>query len=597
MYDGGKSRQLSSLLTSEEYMLKRLFNILSEKISFGFAVSLFSTTGSWIAAFYGFYLFYAISPVTVDRDFYFYVTVLFIGTTLAILTHLFHYGMFHRIGLSGLTGSVRIINAYFTADRVFYESDEISDDTFFRLHAALIELPRNNLVSATIYTIMVIVQLSAGVLLTGRGTEVLPPIAFGGLFSSIIIGYFTYNITEYLIGPYKERLENILYQKSRNLNTRYYLSYRNKSYLILLLILLSMIILTVLIRYSHRPISQITIFITLSIIAIGFLVYLSINTVTISLSQIIRATKNLAAGGKGLYFPYFSDRELVTFSEHYNKAAIEINEIREDLERKVRERTEELKNAYDRLNEAYSQTQADLLLAKKIQKRILPEKFQKLSGISCVIHYFPVNEVGGDIYDIVELYPGYIRFFLADAAGHGIQAALVTMIIKSEYEKVKFFDDTAMMLESLNNSFIDLYESLNVFFSCIIVDIDINSRHIVYSSAGHPDQILIRKNGIEMISHTGKLVGILKNTRYTTTSIPAGSGEKIMLFTDGLFEAFNDDDEEFGEERLRKIIRSEINNSTTDLFDSILANLAQHVGKVNKVSVYDDITLIGIDIE
>ena len=578
-------------------MIIRLFYKLSAKISFGFAIAFFSTAGSWIAAFYGFYLFYAVVPARNNNDIFFFLLVLLVGTTVAVCTHLIHYGALHRFGFSGLSSSIRFLNTYLTGSRILNNHQEMDSTTLQGLYTVLISLPVSNLIAASIYTIIVIVQLSLAVIWYDKDIGTIGPIVFGGIFASLIIGYFTYNITEYLIGGFKERLESLLFYRIRTLNTRFFMSFKCKSFLTLLLVFFSMIILTVLVRYSRKPMLQIFIFIALSILAIGFLIYLSNNTMVLALSKINRATKNLAAGGNGLYFPSFSDRELVAFSRHYNKAAIEINEIRANLERKVRERTEELKNAYDRLNTAYSQTQADLLLAKKIQNRVLPKTIQKKQGIECHIHYYPMNEVGGDIYDVIEVEKGLYRIFLADAAGHGIQAALVTMIIKGEYEKVKHYKKINVLLENLNNSFIELYESLNVFFSCFVVDIDLNKGHIVYSSAGHPDQYLIKEDSIEKLSHTGKLVGILPDAGYTIKREKISKGDRIFIFTDGLYEEFNREEEEFGEKRLLDILEKHKKEETTAIIITLLDALANHIGFSNKLSVYDDITLIGIDIE
>lgn len=290
-----------------------------------------------------------------------------IGTGIAVLTHLIHYGALFQFRLPGVTKSVRFLNKYFTGNYIYSNHENLDNNTLQRLYTSLISLPRNNLIAATFYTILVIVQLIIALLIYEKNVNAIGPIILGGVFAALIIGYFTFNITEYLIGGYKEQIETMLFYRIKTLNTRYFLTFKYKSFLTLLLVLLSMIILAILIRVSEKSMLQITIFITLSFLAIGFLIYLSNNTMILALTKINRATKNLAAGGNGLYFPAFSDRELVVFSKHYNNAAIEINEIRANLERKVRERTEELKNAYDRLNTAYSQTQADLLLAKKFK--------------------------------------------------------------------------------------------------------------------------------------------------------------------------------------------------------------------------------------
>jgi phosphoserine phosphatase RsbU/P len=326
------------------------------------------------------------------------------------------------------------------------------------------------------------------------------------------------------------------------------------------------------------------------------LIFLMLNIIRMSLETINRSTKKLASGGSGMFFPPFSDKEFAIFSENYNLAAVEINEIRTDLETKITERTEELSNAYDNLNKVYSQIQADLTLAKRIQKKIMPENLDSFGGLNLIVHYYPMADIGGDIYDIFQISPGCIRFFLADAIGHGIQAALITMIIKSEYEKVKTIESTKELLEWLNKSFTDLYISLNAFFSCIVVDIDTLNNKIRYASAGHPNQIIISNNTIEFLKHTGKLIGIKRDTEYDFVEKDIHTHDKVFLYTDGLFEQFNDNDEGLTERNIIEIIEKNKTYPASAIDGAILKNLREYIGVKEDLLLSDDITLISIEI-
>ena len=120
---------------------------------------------------------------------------------------------------------------------------------------------------------------------------------------------------------------------------------------------------------------------------------------------------------------------------------------------------------------------------------------------------------------------------------------------------------------------------------------------ISYTSAGHPDQYLVRDGDIRRLSHTGKLVGIVPGAEYTSERIKLAGGDRILLFTDGLYEEFNREEEEFGEKRLTDLVQAHGKEKIDMIIDAILSALARHVGFANKLSVYDDITLIGIEIE
>lgn len=578
-------------------MIYLFFRKLSKTISFGFGVAYISTLWVYPAAIYGFYIFYATSGLD-TREYDFAIIILALTTLVILFMHFVHYGILSPFGLKGFSRSIRFINKYLSGDVVL--SSEVKDnrDLIGELYEELIKLPKNNLIAASAYTFMAILILIIGYFIYFDYNAMYTIyILIGGVLTIFIHGYFVFNVTEYLVGPYKERLEILIFTYDNKLNARYILSVSNKIILDVIIVLLCMAVLAFFILVSKQQIFQIIIFIILSIVTISILLFISISRIVTALKDINRAAKELAGGGQGLYFPPYLDRELVTFSYNYNRAALEIQEIRADLQRKIQERTGELEEAYERINGMYRQVQEDLQLAKKIQNRILSKNQDAYDGIKTYVQYYPMSEVGGDIYDISEIQPRYLRILLADAAGHGVQAALVTMIIKGEYEKVKQYKDPGRLLRKLNNSFLDLYEILGVFFSSIIIDIDLENKRLLYASAGHPDQMLLRGNEMIQLPHTGKLVGIVKDTAYYCTEIEIKDKDKIVLFTDGIYEQIDEYEEVFGEDNLRKHVRDSAHLSIEELMYSIITTVDNFVGEKNKISLHDDVTVIGIEID
>ncbi len=524
------------------------------------------------------------------------ISVLVVCTGIAVLLHLSYFGMFYRMGFQGGSKTIRLINRFFDKKHIFVNFKDIQSRDVEEVYSAVLSLPRKNFFAGLLFTTLVVFSIILLIYYYSRNAERIPFILLGGFFSSIIISYCTFLLTEYFSGPYKMRLEQMMFERSIKIKPRVLLSFKYKAIFMLMVVLFSMVNLTILIRRSDKSLLIIICFITLSLITVGMLIFLMLNIIRMSLETINRSTKKLAAGGGGMFFPPFSDKEFAIFSENYNLAAVEINEIRSDLETKITERTEELSNAYDNLNKVYSQIQADLTLAKRIQKRIMPENFDSFEGLDLIVHYYPMADIGGDIYDIFQLSPGCIRFFLADAIGHGIQAALITMIIKSEYEKVKTIENAKELLEWLNKSFTDLYISLNAFFSCVIVDIDTLNNKIRYASAGHPNQIIISNNTIGILKHTGKLIGIKRDTEYDFVEKDIYTHDKVFLYTDGLFEQFNDNDEGLTERDIMEIIEKYKTYPANTIDGAIIKSLREYIGVHEDLILSDDITLISIEI-
>jgi sigma-B regulation protein RsbU (phosphoserine phosphatase) len=149
------------------------------------------------------------------------------------------------------------------------------------------------------------------------------------------------------------------------------------------------------------------------------------------------------------------------------------------------------------------------------------------------------------------------------------------------------------LLKNLNNDFVQKFGAIHSFFSCILVDIYPEKNKIVYASAGHPDQIIQRKNwDILNLSRTGKIMGLMKDVEFEEVEISFEKGDKLFLFTDGLFEEFNTNKEEFGEKQVVSIIKAYSDSELKELFPILMDNLNTFLENSSR---QDDITFIGVE--
>ncbi|WCL49843.1 ammonium transporter [Leptospira sp. GIMC2001] len=273
--------------------------------------------------------------------------------------------------------------------------------------------------------------------------------------------------------------------------------------------------------------------------------------------------------------------EVGQIAERYN---LVLDKIRTNIRDK-----EELTN---QLEENLKHIQSDLATASKIQSSILSQEDKLIGGLEIGIRYIPLSKVGGDFFHISELKPGLVRVFLADATGHGVQAALITMVIKTLYESLnRSIYSVHEMLFYLNNEFLNSFQNLNQFFTCIIVDIDTNRNIIKYSSAGHNNQYLINHGDIVKLGKKGRMIGVLQNAKYSAQELDFGQDSQLLLFTDGLTEEFNIENEEFGEHRLDEIVKNKGKIPIGKYLDSIL-NYQKDFLK--NMPIQDDTTILGI---
>lgn len=262
--------------------------------------------------------------------------------------------------------------------------------------------------------------------------------------------------------------------------------------------------------------------------------------------------------------------------------------VTENLEQIVSERTYQLNYSLNRIRK-------DLLLAKKIQQKILPSDGIKFDPFKINLYFQPQEEVGGDFYDLFELDNGTVRFFIADATGHGIQAALYTMAIKSEYEAIKrFVTKTDDLMNHLNQKIQNKFAGLKIVFSGFLLDIDTKTKTVYYSSAGHPNQIFISEGNHIILNRTGNIIGLKKDQPYTQKQFKIMEGDRILLFTDGILEQKNEAREEFGMDRIQKILSDFSHKESERVLSELIIQLFLFQGREDQE---DDQTVMLIEWE
>ena len=253
------------------------------------------------------------------------------------------------------------------------------------------------------------------------------------------------------------------------------------------------------------------------------------------------------------------------------------------LEAKIAQRTEELRRASEQIQE-------DLERARKFQHSIFQSP-PTLPTVEVEVIYRPCALVGGDLYDVETLADDRILAFVADATGHGVDAALTTMFIKSEYELVKRRCESPVdLLAALNDSIASHYGRLEMRFTaaCALVDL---ARHLVtYASAGHPPSCLWQAGRVRELGGGGPFMGVMAEMTFPQWSVPFNPNDGLYLFTDGIFEVWNRDGAVFGEERVYAAI-ARASQDEQPAGAAVCAELQRHAAGH---PMDDDITFVGI---
>jgi sigma-B regulation protein RsbU (phosphoserine phosphatase) len=226
--------------------------------------------------------------------------------------------------------------------------------------------------------------------------------------------------------------------------------------------------------------------------------------------------------------------------------------IRRQLERgRELRRKRELESARE-LARAREMTEA-----RKIQQRLLPREIPQIEGCEVSALWLPAREVSGDYFDVLKFSEHTAALCIADVMGKGMPAALLMSNIQAAVKSLASTGNaTNVLCEQVNRIVCNNVDEgkFITFFYCFI---DTVARKLFYTNAGHHAPMLVRRDGeVIRLTEGGPVLGLIPDYVYEVDEVELEPGDRLALFTDGLTEARDVDDEEFGEERLMAILRS-----------------------------------------
>jgi sigma-B regulation protein RsbU (phosphoserine phosphatase) len=236
--------------------------------------------------------------------------------------------------------------------------------------------------------------------------------------------------------------------------------------------------------------------------------------------------------------------------------------------------------------------QKEIQLAGKVQEKIIPSSAPDLKAFDIDFIYIPCYSVGGDFFYFFKYSDSKLGVFLADVVGHGIQAALITMILKTLLDNfLKEKKDPVDLLHELNSQLISILGGKFTYVTAMFAILDAESNEITYSSAGHPAGFLYRDGEVNFLKTKGYVMGLFENAVFKNSTAELKPGDKILLYTDGAFEAEDEDYNIFGDERLLSTFKRNGGKRPKEINTEIINELENFVG--DKM-FSDDVNLISI---
>jgi phosphoserine phosphatase RsbU/P len=235
----------------------------------------------------------------------------------------------------------------------------------------------------------------------------------------------------------------------------------------------------------------------------------------------------------------------------------------------------------------------DQLQAKEIQTMAVKCELPPDSRVSFEMRYEPRDIVGGDFFRIEKVGDDRYAIFVADAKGHGVAAALYTLLLRSLWQEHRpDLASPVRFMGLVNDRLHALVHDAGYFGTAVLASYDAASGELLLVRAGHPSPLLFRAQGaVEAIGCPNPALGLFPSTSYKETADRLAPGDALLLYTDGATELFDSQDHELGKEGLLQLARGQVCDGSTTGFhlDQLEKQLLRFS---NQIHLPDDLTLV-----
>ncbi len=379
------------------FLLNSIFRPIAKKVSFGFAIVLFSVSGSWVASMYSGFLVLGLHDFNGSAIKVGIMTVI-LGTTATTILHYIHYGLFSQLGFRGASRTPRIVNKYLTNGIDWEPINKLDDRDFAKFAKAFAWLPVNNLKVSLFYACLVALS-SAGAVYFYEEILIDSLIVLGaGVFAVLIYGYFAYLISDYAVSLLKPKLKEEARSREVELTFPKFFSFKKAFSILLILVFLSLSIGALYVSNNIHNNKMVFLFISLTTILIAIFVFLHLTALQIYLGEIHIATQKMVKGESGSLFSSFDYKEIRESSKNFNELAIEFFELRRDLEQRIKERTMDIMRAKDQA-EAANRAKSDFLANMSHEIRT---PMNGIIGMTEILLKTPVSDDQKEYLNIIE---------------------------------------------------------------------------------------------------------------------------------------------------------------------------------------------------
>jgi sigma-B regulation protein RsbU (phosphoserine phosphatase) len=232
----------------------------------------------------------------------------------------------------------------------------------------------------------------------------------------------------------------------------------------------------------------------------------------------------------------------------------------------------------------------ELEIAREVQQRLFPQAGPAVPGLEYAGKCRPASSVGGDYYDFVEMCDGRLGIAIGDISGKGVPAALLMASLQASLRGLAIANPPALstLMVNLNRLVFDASPS-NRYATFFYGVYNPSTREFMYVNGGHNPPMVFRGAEVLRLEDGGPVIGLFGPAQYQQATVQLERGDTLLLFTDGVSEAMNNDDEEFDEPRLMEAVRSGEGLDPAGVIDRVMAACDAFAAGAPQ---HDDMTLV-----
>ena len=581
-------------------ILKLIFIRLTRHFSYAYAVTISSAGVAAIATLLAINYTFARLDLGFDENF---LTLIRILLPAPFLTSFLIFGGLGRLGLPGLYPTTRTVNKMIHAPKQVTLRDGLGIYEVRDLLGALNRLPKNIYLSSILDIFIILFILTLVGLGYGYSIQILLWIWLAGLIGLVMVPGTAYFLAEALTGNMRVEIQEKLWEQGLAIDTVTNATFRSKFKIVGLLYVICLGASNAVTYVNNESVFKTVVYLLILSALISLLTYLIFKGISRLIVDTLASVRVLKKGDESIIFSPYLDQEFMDLVTGINSASQTINDYRSNLEKKVRERTRQLEGKNAILNAVFTElSEKNVILEKEmdfaavIQQGILEKNLKSWNGVNFAASYYPMVKVSGDYYDIFR-FRHCVYIVLADVSGHGIPAALITMAAKEMfYRNIRQHRDTSDVFDRVNERMMQTVRTSD-YMTSTLIRIDENNQ-VQFSNAGGPRTIVYHKkeDRFDTIDSPGFMLGALPEATgsYQMKTWGLEAGDRIHIYTDGLTEQRDANDEEIGFKRVLELFQDYRESPLNELHGHVSRGFESLRGNMNRE---DDVSFVSVELD